>query len=116
MAVAVTDNSRILLVEDDPALSREILRALAGDGREADHVARLADAFEAIVLHPYRLVLLDRRLPDGEGLHLIPAARSRVSPPVIIVLTARDEVADRIEGLDAGADDYLVKPFALAEL
>jgi two-component system OmpR family response regulator len=112
----VTERSRILLVEDDPALAREIVRALARENRELDHVASLADAFEAVIQHPYRLVLLDRRLPGGDGLALIAAAKSRPSPPSIIVLTARDEVADRIEGLDAGADDYLVKPFALDEL
>jgi DNA-binding response OmpR family regulator len=81
-----------------------------------DHVASLADAFEAIIVRPYRAILLDRRLPDGDGIALVPAAKSRPSPPPIIFLTARDEVSDRVEGLDAGADDYLVKPFALSEL
>lgn len=112
----MTDGTRILLVEDDPALAREIIRALEREQWALDHVASLADAFEAVILSPYRLILLDRRLPDGDGIALVAAAKSRPSPPAIIFLTARDEVADRIEGLDAGADDYLVKPFALEEL
>jgi DNA-binding response OmpR family regulator len=112
----VIEGSRILLVEDNPALAREISRALGREHWTLDHVSSLADAFEAVILHPYRLILLDRRLPDGDGIALVAAAKSRPSPPSIIFLTARDEVADRIEGLDAGADDYLVKPFALDEL
>lgn len=107
---------RILLVEDDPALAREIIRALEREHWPLDHVSSLADAFEAVIQFPYRAVLLDRTLPDGDGIALIPAARSRPSPPSVIFLTARDEISDRIEGLDAGADDYLVKPFALEEL
>jgi DNA-binding response OmpR family regulator len=105
-----------LLVEDDPALAREIIRALEREHWALDHVSSLADGFEAVILYPYRLILLDRRLPDGDGIALVSAAKSRPSPPSIIFLTARDEIVDRIEGLDAGADDYLVKPFALDEL
>lgn len=110
------ETSRILLVEDDPDLARELLRALRREQWPVDHVSSLADAFEAVIQAPYRAILLDRRLPDGDGIGLIPAAKSRDFPPSIILVTARDEVADRIEGLDAGADDYLVKPFALDEL
>jgi DNA-binding response OmpR family regulator len=112
----MTDGSRILLVEDDPALAREIVRALERNDWLIDHVTSLGEAFEAVIQFPYRTILLDRRLPDGDGIGLIPAARSRASPPSIIFLTARDDLADRVEGLDAGADDYLVKPFALEEL
>lgn len=112
----MSEGLRILLVEDDPALAQEIIRALEREQWALDHVASLGDAFEAVIQFPYRAVLLDRTLPDGDGIALIPAARSRPSPPSIIFLTARDEIADRIEGLDAGADDYLVKPFALEEL
>jgi len=112
----MTEAMRILLVEDDPALAREIVRALEREHWPLDHVATLADAFEAVIQFPYRAILLDRTLPDGDGIALIPAARSRPSRPSIIFLTARDEISDRIEGLDAGADDYLVKPFALEEL
>ena len=112
----MADGSRILLVEDDPALAREIVRALEREQWPVDHVACLGEAFEAVIQFPYRAILLDRRLPDGDGIGLIPAAKSRASPPSIIFLTARDDLADRVEGLDAGADDYLVKPFALEEL
>ena len=112
----MADGSRVLLVEDDRLLAREIVRALERDNWPIDHVGSLADAFEAVIQFPYRAVLLDRRLPDGDGIGLIPAAKSRPAPPVIIFLTARDDLADRVEGLDAGADDYLVKPFALEEL
>jgi DNA-binding response OmpR family regulator len=110
------EGTRVLLVEDDPALAREIVRVLEREGWALDHVSCLAEAFEAVIQYPYRAILLDRRLPDGDGIALVPAARSRPLAPSIIFLTARDEVADRIEGLDAGADDYLVKPFALQEL
>ena len=110
------EGTRILLVEDDPALAREIVRALEREQWSLDHVGSLGEAFEAVIQYPYRCILLDRGLPDGDGLALVAAARSRAAAPAIIFLTARDEVADRIEGLDAGADDYLVKPFALQEL
>jgi DNA-binding response OmpR family regulator len=110
------DASRVLLVEDDPGLAREIVRGLERDLWAVDHVSCLADAFEALLQHAYRAILLDRRLPDGDGLGLLPAARSRPSPAPVIFLTATEEVADRVAGLDAGADDYLVKPFAMGEL
>ena len=108
--------TRILLVEDDAALARGIIRALEREHWALDHVSCLADGFEALRLYPYRAILLDRRLPDGDGIALVAAAKSRPVPPSIIFLTARDEVADRIEGLDSGADDYLVKPFDSNEL
>ncbi|MES2814753.1 MAG: response regulator transcription factor, partial [Pseudomonadota bacterium] len=112
----MTDGSRILLVEDDPALARALVLALEQDRWPVDHVSKLADAFEAILQRSYRVILLDRGLPDGDGVTLVAAARSRTPRPSILFVTARDDVSDRIEGLDAGADDYLVKPFSVAEL
>ncbi len=112
----MTEGSRILLVEDDPALAKEIVRGLERERWSVDHVASLADAFEAVLQNPYRAILLDRRLPDGDGIALVPAATLRPTRPSIIFLTSRDEIDDRVAGLDAGADDYLVKPFALGEL
>jgi two-component system, OmpR family, response regulator len=108
--------SRILLVEDDRALAQEMLGALAREKWTVDHVACLTDAFEAVMQKDYRAILLDRRLPDGDGLALVAVVKARPNPAPVIFLTARDEIGDRVEGLDAGADDYLVKPFALGEL
>jgi DNA-binding response OmpR family regulator len=112
----MNEGLRILLVEDDPALAKEVVRGLDREGWRVDHVACLADAFEAIIQHSYRAILLDRRLPDGDGIALVAPAKSRPSQPSIIFLTARDDVGDRVEGLDAGGDDYLAKPFVLGEL
>jgi len=112
----MTESARILLVEDDPGLAIELVRGLERNGWPVDHVSCLADGFEAIIQTRYRAILLDRRLPDGDGLSLVAAAKSRAPAPPVIFLTARDEIADRVEGLDAGADDYLVKPFAMSEL
>ncbi|MBI2260718.1 MAG: response regulator transcription factor [Caulobacterales bacterium] len=115
-ADAVTEGSRILLVEDDPALGRALVCALEQDRWPVDHVTSLAEAFEAVLQRSYRVILLDRGLPDGDGIALVGVARSRTPRPSIIFVTARDDLADRIEGLDAGADDYLIKPFSVAEL
>ncbi|HEV2746377.1 MAG TPA: response regulator transcription factor [Allosphingosinicella sp.] len=112
----VNDASRILLVEDDPQLADQLIGGLEREGWPVDHVTCLADAFEAIIQRSFRPILLDRRLPDGDGIGLVPVLKSRLSPAPIIFLTARDDIADRIEGLDAGAVDYLVKPFAMGEL
>ncbi len=90
--------------------------ALKGYDMVVDHVLTLADAEEAISADVHDAVLLDRRLPDGDGLSLIPKLRARVDGIPIIVLTARSDVADRIAGLDSGADDYLAKPFSVEEL
>lgn len=107
---------RILLVEDEPALALSIARRLKDEGFVADHFPSLREAVEALMSTQYRAVLLDRRLPDGDGLSLLPILRTRPSPPPAIVLTAMDDVPDRIAGLDAGAEDYLIKPFAFDEL
>jgi DNA-binding response OmpR family regulator len=81
-----------------------------------DHVDRLTMAREAALTGPYDLVLLDRTLPDGDGLSLVPALRATNPGLPVIVLSARGELLDRIAGLDEGADDYLIKPFALDEM
>jgi DNA-binding response OmpR family regulator len=81
-----------------------------------DHAPTLAEAEEAISADVHAAVLLDRQLPDGDGLTLIPKLRTRADGVPIIVLTARGELADRVAGLDCGADDYLAKPFAVEEL
>ena len=107
---------RVLLVEDEPDMASALAAALKRYDMVVDLVATLADAEEAVASSAYEAILLDRQLPDGDGLSLIPKLRARgVSVPVI-VLTARGELADRVAGLNGGADDYLGKPFAVEEL
>lgn len=107
---------RILLVEDDPTLGPSLAARLGGDGFVVDHVGCLADAVEAVIGARYRAVLLDRRLPDGEGMTLLPVLKTRPPVPPVLLITALDDVPDRVAGLEAGAEDYLVKPFAYEEL
>ena len=107
---------RILLIEDDAVLGAAVRDQIAGDGHGVDWVQRLDAADLAIAGVPYDLVLLDLMLPDGRGLPFLRRLRARGAATPVIILTALDQVSDRIEGLNAGADDYLVKPFDLAEL
>lgn len=107
---------RILLVEDEAEMATALSSALRHYDMVVDHAPTLADAEEAISADVHAAVLLDRQLPDGDGLALIPKLRARADGVPIIVLTARGELADRIAGLDSGADDYLAKPFAVEEL
>jgi DNA-binding response OmpR family regulator len=107
---------RILLVEDEAEMATALSSALRRYDMVVDHAPTLADAEEAISADVHAAVLLDRQLPDGDGLALIPKLRARADGVPIIVLTARGELADRIAGLDSGADDYLAKPFAVEEL
>lgn len=107
---------RILLVEDETEFADTVRGALEREKFVVDHADRLALAREACRLNTYDLVLLDRTLPDGDGLSLLSDLRAALPGLPVIVLTARGEVADRVNGLDEGADDYLVKPFALEEL
>lgn len=107
---------RILLVEDDLPLADAVASYLSSKGFAVDPAASLAQARAALPMAPWDAVLLDLHLPDGNGLSLIPAVRRQSPGGAIIILTAHDQVSDRINGLDAGADDYLVKPFDPAEL
>ena len=107
---------RILLVEDEAEMAGALASALKRYDMIVDHVPTLAEAEEAISADVHAAVLLDRQLPDGDGIALIPKLRARADGVPIIVLTARGELADRVAGLDSGADDYLAKPFAVEEL
>ena len=106
---------RILLVEDDPTLGSAVRDYLTRESYAVDCVASLAAA-RACLPGAYSVIVLDLGLPDGNGLSLLPLAFKQAEPPAVLILTAQDRLSDRVRGLDAGADDYLVKPFDLPEL
>lgn len=107
---------RILLVEDDSSLGATVQSWLQLDGYAVDWVRRGDQADLALRTHDYQCLLLDRGLPGMTGEAVLEGLRARQAAIPVIVITARDTLADRVEGLDLGADDYLVKPFDLEEL
>lgn len=107
---------RILMVEDDVGLAPAVRDQIAADGHLCDWACSLAEARDYLRSVPYDLVLLDMMLPDGLGLTLLKELRRGGSMVPVIVMTAMDRITDRIDGLNAGADDYLVKPVDLFEL
>jgi len=107
---------RLLVVEDEPRILEIIKAALERAEFAVDTVRRRADAREALANTAYDAAILDLGLPDGDGLNLLAELRPTGNRIPILILTARDAVEDRVLGLDAGADDYLVKPFAMSEL
>jgi DNA-binding response OmpR family regulator len=107
---------RILLIEDDHVLGAAIRDQLRVSGHAVDWVQRLDDAEAALSTVQYELMLLDLNLPDGRGLDLLRHLRGRGDNLPVIITTAQDQIAIRIEGLNSGADDYLVKPFDLSEM
>jgi DNA-binding response OmpR family regulator len=102
---------RLLLVEDSARLRELLIEAIHGAGWRVDAVATLKEAEEAVVVATYDLLLVDLSLPDGDGLDFIRALRGDGVKTPVLALTARAAIDERISGLDAGADDYLVKPF-----
>ena len=107
---------RLLLVEDDRMLGDALAAALAQDGWSIDRAEDAAAARLALVDHGYTAVLLDLGLPRGSGLDVLAALRQRYDTTPVLIITARDQLSDRVRGLDAGADDYIVKPFEAGEL
>ncbi|MDZ7630660.1 MAG: response regulator transcription factor [Gemmatimonadaceae bacterium] len=107
---------RLLLVEDDPEMSRTAAEYLRRTGFSVDAVQDGSSALRALRLNPYDAVVLDVRLPDISGFDVCRQLRQMGSEARVLMATARDAVDDRVEGLDLGADDYLVKPYAMAEL
>ncbi|MDX3006334.1 response regulator transcription factor [Kribbella solani] len=108
--------ARILLVEDDADLARLLDRALTGEGYAVTRAGDGHTGLHLALTHPVDAMIVDRGLPAVEGLDLIARLRSRGVGTPILVLSARNSTADRVEGLDAGAEDYLTKPFELTEL
>jgi len=107
---------KILVVDDDPAVSGSLERALRLEGYEVETAADGTAALHALALASPDALILELGLPDMDGLEVCRRLRSAGDDTPVLMLTARDAVNDRVQGLDAGADDYLVKPFALAEL
>jgi len=107
---------KILLIEDDMDLGNGIRIALADQGMDVMWVRQLADAQRQLEQRGFDLLLLDLGLPDGNGMDLVASLRRGREGVPILILSARDALSDRLLGLDSGADDYLVKPFELAEL
>jgi two-component system OmpR family response regulator len=107
---------RVLLIEDDHVLGEAVREHVASFGYGVDWMKRIDAARDALATVPYDLVLLDLNLPDGRGLDLLRELRRGGSAVPVIILTAMDQIAARIDGLNSGADDYLVKPFDLSEL
>ncbi len=107
---------RVLVVEDDASLGQVVQRGLMEAGHVVDLERTLAGARRAVAIDAYHVVVLDLGLPDGDGLALCRELQAAVSRPRVLILTARDATGDKVLGLDAGADDYLTKPFDFAEL
>ena len=106
---------RILIVEDDRALASGLKRSLASLGYAVDHEADAADALGLATREAYNLVVLDLGLPNGSGYDVLRAIRRAGLKTPVMILTARDHVSEKVKALDLGADDYVNKPFALAE-
>jgi DNA-binding response OmpR family regulator len=107
---------RILVVEDEPELAKILVQALVDRNMVADAVANCSDAECSLQADCYDAVILDRRLPDGDGLSILRSWRKKGSSLPVLVLTAHGDLPERVAGLDSGADDYLSKPFAMDEL
>ncbi|HMB53915.1 MAG TPA: response regulator transcription factor [Thermoanaerobaculia bacterium] len=107
---------RLLVVEDERRLADHLSRGLREEGYAVDHAPTRGRAAELAIENPYDLVILDLRLPDGSGLDLLADWRRDGRTMPVLVLTARDRQEEKVGGLDAGADDYLTKPFDFAEL
>lgn len=107
---------RLLLVEDSVFLGEAVRDQIAEEGHAIDWMQCLAHAKTSVATTDYNLILLDLMLPDGKGIDFLKQLRKSGNTTPVIILTALDQLSDRIEGLNAGADDYLVKPFDLAEL
>lgn len=107
---------KILLVEDELSLASSILSFLKMSGNLCEHASTYKDAIEKVCMYKYDCALIDLNLPDGSGLDVIAELKKSGANTGIIIISARDTLEDRIKGLDIGADDYLIKPFELAEL
>jgi two-component system copper resistance phosphate regulon response regulator CusR len=107
---------RLLVVEDEGKIADFIRRGLESAGYSVDVAATAKEGLDQVHASEYDLIILDLMLPDFDGLELLKKIRNRKSSPPVLILSARDAVDDRVKGLEGGADDYIVKPFAFVEL
>jgi DNA-binding response OmpR family regulator len=107
---------RLLIIEDERRIADLVAKALRQSGFAVDTAHSISDADASVRCTTYDAIVLDLGLPDGDGLNLLRDIRDLPKSPPVLVLTARDALEDRVAGLDSGADDYLVKPFAMVEL
>src|SRR5580704_13325384 len=107
---------RVLLVEDEPNVAAFVKKGLAEESFAVDHAKTRQDGLHLATKESYDLLIVDRRLPDGDGLELIRDVRGRGLGTPILILSALADLDARVQGLDSGADDYLAKPFAFSEL
>ncbi len=107
---------RVLVAEDDPGLREVLVLGLEDHGYFVDSAERGDDAIDLLKFYDYDVAVIDWRMPGAEGIDVVAWARKHEKPTALLMLTARDAPADRIRGLDSGADDYLVKPFDFGEL
>ncbi|WP_285057607.1 response regulator transcription factor [Pedobacter ginsengisoli] len=107
---------KLLIIEDEESLRRSILQYLTAEGNVCDIAVTFDNAIEKISIYDYDCILLDLGLPDGEGLELLRRLKKLKKQDGVLIISARDSIAHRVEGLSLGADDYLVKPFHLSEL
>jgi two-component system copper resistance phosphate regulon response regulator CusR len=113
----MTNNAHaLLLIEDDVSLAYRLAQGLRQEGYRVVTAVTVVDGLKAFAQEAFDLVLLDWMLPDGDGIEILKQLRRSGRTVPVLMLTARGETEDRVQGLDSGADDYLVKPFALAEL
>ena len=107
---------RILLVEDDPMIAESAAESLREEGHDVQRVSDGRNAMAQLKVHGYDFVLLDLGLPGADGMTVLRTLRAAKNTTPVIILTARDALDDRLAGLDAGADDYVVKPFHMSEI
>jgi two-component system copper resistance phosphate regulon response regulator CusR len=108
--------SRILLIEDEPKVARALQQGLAAEGHDVTAATTAEQGLERAASQAFDLLILDRTLPGQDGIAILSTLRARGLSCPVLLLTARDALPDRLAGMDAGADDYLVKPFAFSEL
>jgi DNA-binding response OmpR family regulator len=107
---------KLLLVEDNQELAKNIITYLKTEGNICEHASTFHDAIDKVVIYDYDVIMLDIMLPDGTGLNVLRELREHQSDVGVLIISARNSLEDKIEGLDLGADDYITKPFDLSEL